>query len=134
MDEDDILNDAMSYYKHPDFDPKKSLRIQYRGQPAVDTGGVTRQFYTELLQVICDMFFHGGTYKSPNYSADIAASGLMRYIGTIFVHSILQGGPGFSVFSPSVYYYLTTGDIDAAMITVNDGDCSDPIQHFINKV
>ena len=28
VDEDDILSDAMSYYKQLDFDPKKRLQIQ----------------------------------------------------------------------------------------------------------
>ena len=73
----DILNDALAHYKSPEFDIKKKLRIQFKGQPAVDTGGVTREFYTKLLQVIDKMFFQGGKYKSPVYSADIVASGLM---------------------------------------------------------
>lgn len=42
VDEDDIQNDGMAYYKDPDFDPKKKLRVIYRNQPAADTGGVTR--------------------------------------------------------------------------------------------
>ena len=58
----------------------------------------------------------------------------MRHLGTVFVHSILHGGPGFPVFSPSVYSYLATGDVDVAMATANYGDCSDPIQHFITTV
>lgn len=115
IEEDDILNDALTHYKIPDFDAKKKLRIQFKGQPAVDTGVVTREFFTKLFQIICDMFFQGGKYKSPVYSADIVASGLMRYFGTMIVHSILQGGPAFRVFSPSVYCYLATGNIDAAM-------------------
>ncbi|KAK3742388.1 hypothetical protein QZH41_012021 [Actinostola sp. cb2023] len=133
VEEDDILNDAMCYYKDPDFDPKKKLRIQYKGQPAVDTG-VTRQFYTELLKEICDTYFHGGTYKTPVYSADVVACGMMKYFGNIIVHSIVQGGPGFPVFSPSVYCYLATGNIDAAMAAAHYGDCCEPIQHFITKV
>ena len=72
-------------------------------------------FFTKLLQVICEMFFQGGKFKIPVYSADIVASGLMRYFGTMNVHSILQGGPGFPVFSPSVYCYISTGNVDAAM-------------------
>ena len=134
IDEDDILNDGLSYYKDPNFDPKKRLRVIYRGQPAVDTGGVTRQFFTKLLQVISDMFFHGSSYKSPVYNAGIVASGMMKYFGTIIVHSILQGGPGFPVFSPSVYCYLATGDIDSAMQTMTIQDCSEPMKHFIKKV
>ena len=110
IEEEDILNDALTYYKSPAFDAKKKLRIRFKGQPAVDTGGVTREFFTKLFQVICEMFFQGGKYKIPVYSADIVASGLMRYFGTMIVHSILQGGPGFPVFSPSAYCYIATGN------------------------
>ena len=110
VDEEDIFSDAMVYYKDPSFDPSKPLRVLCTRQPAVDTGGVTRHFCSQLLQVTCNMFFHGDSYKRPVYNADIVASGMMKYIGTITVHSILQGGPGFPVFSPSVYQYIATGD------------------------
>ena len=120
--EEDILNYASAHYKRPEFDVKK-LRNQFKGQPAVDTGGVTREFYTKLFQVIGKMFLQGGKYKSPMYSADIVASRLTRYFGTVIVHIILQGGPGFPVSSPSVYYYIPCGNIDAAMDKMNYGDC-----------
>jgi len=134
VDEEDLFNDAMAYYKDPSFDPTKRLRVLYTGQPAVDTGGVTRHFFSQLLQVISQMFFQGTNYKSPIYNADIVASGMMKYIGTIIVHSILQGGPDFPVFSPSVYRYLATGDVDTAMDSLNYGDCSEPVKNFIDKV
>lgn len=134
VDEDDVFNDAMAYYKDPSFDPTKRLRVLYTRQPAVDTGGVTRHFFSQLLQVISQMFFQGTNYKSPIYNADIVASGMMKYIGTFIVHSILLGGPDFPVFSPSVYRYIATGDVDTAMDTLNYGDCSEPVKNFIDKV
>lgn len=109
VDEEDILNDAMAYYKDQDFDPRKRLRIIYRGQAAADTGGVIRQFYAQLLSAISDAFFQGYTYRSPVYNCDIVASGVMKLVGTIIVHSVLQGGPGFPVFSPGVCNYLANG-------------------------
>ena len=50
------------------------------------------------------------------------------------MHSILLGGPDFTVFSPSVYRYIATGDVDTAMDTLNYGDCSEPVKNFIDKV
>ena len=134
VEEEDLFNDALCYYKDPNFDEKKRLRIVYQGQPAVDTGVVTRQFFTKLLSMISEMFFQGCVYKSPIYNADVVASGMMKYIGTIIVHSILQGGPAFPVFSPSVYQYLSTGDFELAMKTANIGECSAHMNHFINQV
>lgn len=134
VDEDDILNNALAYYKDSKFDPKKKVRVIYKGQPAADTGGVTCQFYTQLLQEISQQFFHGDTFKTPIYNSNMVVSGIMKLVGTIIVHSILQGGPGFPVFSPSVFFYLATGDVDASVQRISVNDCSIPTKHFIDKV
>ena len=49
VDPDDILTDALAHYKDPDFDPAAPISVTYRGQPAVDAGGVKRQFFTDVL-------------------------------------------------------------------------------------
>ena len=53
VDPDDILTDALAHYKDPDFDPDfdpaAPISVTYRGQPAVDAGGVKRQFFTDVL-------------------------------------------------------------------------------------
>ena len=56
VDEDDLLSDALTFYKRRDFDPKYPIRIIYEGQPAADTGGVLRQFYSDLLQQLAEKF------------------------------------------------------------------------------
>ena len=95
VDEEDLLNDAITYYKDSDFNPANKLQIVYTNQPAADTGGVVHQFYTQLLAAIIDSFFQGHEYRSPIYNSDTIASGLMKLVGTIIVHSILQGGQVF---------------------------------------
>ncbi|XP_046860694.1 uncharacterized protein LOC124453910 [Xenia sp. Carnegie-2017] len=124
----------MSYYKDPNFDERKPLRVIYKGQPAVDTGGVARQFFTNLLNKVSEMFFEGDAYQSPVYNAGVVASGIMKYIGKIIVHSILQGGPGFPIFSPSVYRYFSTGNFELAMRTANIGECTAHIKNFIDQI
>ena len=128
VDEEDLLNDAMAYYKDSSFNPKPKLQIVYNDQPAADTGGVSWQFYSQLIRTISEEFFHG------DYNPDIVASGMMKLVGTIIVHSILQGGPGLPVFSESVYHYLATGDIDAAVQKMSLNDCSVHTKAFISKV
>lgn len=64
--EDDLLNDALTYYKDSDFDPKKKLRIVFKNQPAADTGGVLRQFFTQLLKEIFEHFFFGENQDAPS--------------------------------------------------------------------
>ena len=133
VDEDDILNDAFAYYKDSKFDARTRVRIVYKGQPAADTGGVTRQFYTQLLQEISQQFFYGDTFKTPIYNSNMVVSGIMKLVGTMITHSILQGGPGFPVFSPPVYHYLATGDFDAAVQKISVNDCTVSTKHFIDQ-
>ena len=57
-------------------------------------------FYTQLPTVITDRFFQGEEYCTPIYNSDTAASGLMKFVGTIIVHSILQGGTWASCLWP----------------------------------
>ena len=88
---------------------KKRLRVIYNKQPAADTGGVTRHFFTQLLHQVSVEFFHGHDYKIPIYNSRVVASGMMTLVGKIMVHSILQEGPGLTMFSPPVYHYLAMG-------------------------
>lgn len=134
IDEEDLLEDAMVYYKGAEFDPTKRLRIVYTGQSAVDTGGVITQFYTQLLSAVSKQFFQGIKYCTPIYSSDAVAAGVMKLVGVMIVHSILQGGPGFPIFSPTVFNYLCKGDLQEAVKTMTIEDCSLHIQELIKKV
>jgi len=134
VDEEDLLNDAMAYYKDETFDPKKKLRIIYIEQPAADTGGVTRHFFNQLLHLLSVEFFYGDDYKIPIYNSRVVASGMMTLVGKIIVHSILQGGPGLTIFSPFVYHYLATGNVDEAIQRMTINDCSLRIKSYINMV
>ena len=129
VEEDDLLNDALTYYKDSDFDPKKKLQ-----QPAADTGGVLRQFFTQLLKEISELFFFGEKSRRPIYNSDIVSSGMMKLIGTIIVHSVLLAGLGFPVFSRSIYRYLATGKTDDVIQNMTVDDCSLPVRNFIDKV
>ena len=126
VDEEDIVADALAFYKRSDFDPKFPLRVIYKGQPAADTGGVLRHFFTDLLQKLSDTYFTGTSRKVPLYNTNILICGLMKMIGTIIVHSVVQGGPGFPFFSPAVFSYLWSGSVDAAVQRLNIDDCASP--------
>ena len=134
VEEDDLLNDALTYYKDSEFDPKKKLRIVFKNQPAADTGGVLRQFFTQLLKEISEHFFFGEKSRRPIYNSDIVSSGMMKLVGTIIVHSVLLAGLGFPVFSRSLYRYLATGKTDEVIQNMTVDDCSLPVRNFIEKV
>ena len=74
-----------------------------RTQPAVDTGGLRRQFFTDVLHHFSHkdmkaMFVGPQERLRPNYSSQVEP--FMKILGTIIVHSLLQEGPGFPYFSP----------------------------------
>lgn len=87
-------------------------------------------FHTQPLTVITDSLFQGEKYHSPIYNSDTAASGLIKFVGTVIVHSIVQRGPGLPVFSPGIHY-LAKGNVEEAMKSLTEIDCS---LEFISKV
>lgn len=134
VEDDDLLNDALTYYKDSNFNPKKKLRIVFKNQPAADTGGVLRQFSTQLLKEISELFLFGEKSRRPIYNSDIVSSGMMKLVGTIIVHSILLAGLGFPIFSHSVYRYLATGKTDEVIQNMTVDDCSFPVRNFIEVI
>ena len=120
VDPDDIINDAISYYKSIDFDPHCPLRIAYTSQPAIDSGGVLCQFSSDLLERLDEgnlmVLFEGEVGRRvPTYRPHVVMSGLLEMVGKMIAHSIAQGGPGFPFLANPCYYYLVTGDIMCAM-------------------
>ena len=51
-DSDDWVSAATAYYNSANFDPHAEVRIAWRGQPAIDTGGVRPQFFSTVFQRI----------------------------------------------------------------------------------
>ena len=56
------------------------LQVPYRGQPAIDTGGVCRQIFTTVYEQILSeadgipALFEGGAVKVPMSNTDTAVS------------------------------------------------------------
>ena len=127
---DDIINDAISYYKSIDFDPHCPLRIAYRSQLAIDSGGVLRQFFSDLFEKIDEgklmVLFEGEIGRRvPTYRPHVVMSGLLEMVGKMIAHSLVQGGPGFPFLANPCYYYLVTGDIMCAMAYSDAWDIPD---------
>lgn len=136
IDPEDILQDAFAFYKSSSFDESCPLRIVYNGQPAADSGGVLRQFYSDVFNKVVENYFHGyDNKKLPIPSSDILMSSMMMILGKMIVHSLLQGGPGFPFFPLACYKYLATGDIANAAIDVDASDVASPsVKLYIQQV
>jgi hypothetical protein len=128
VDVNDLFNDAISFYKNSEFNPEQPLRVTFDEQPAIDGGGVLRQFYTDLFSIFVDekmMFVGEYNRKCPTHSPQMVFSGLLEIVGKIIAHSIAQGGPGFPFLSLPCYYYLATGDVISAMAYCDPWDVPD---------
>lgn len=119
VDPSDLVSDAVAFYKGPRFQPNQPVKISYIGQPAIDSGGVKRQFYTDLfLQLVSQNQFK--LFQGPSnrllfhYDQSALRCGLFKVLGQIIAHSICQRCGGFPYLAPSMYYYLATGDISQA--------------------
>ena len=50
---EDLVNCLFAFYKKQRYDPHKSLCVCFRGQPAVDTGGVRQQVFSPSFSYHC---------------------------------------------------------------------------------
>lgn len=64
-DEDDWVDAALSFYKHGRFVKDAGVRILIRGQPAVDTGGVRKQFFSVVFQRLADPTYTSACFEGP---------------------------------------------------------------------
>ena len=93
--EDDLFDDALMFYKAVAFDPTRPLRVSLLDQPAIDTGDIRRQFFTNVLDEFAfkdlySMFQSNIPHLRPHYSPQLLP--LFKILGTIIVHLILQEG------------------------------------------
>ena len=141
VDPDDILSDALVYFKSTDFDPSLKLLIKYRKQAEVDTRGVLRQFYSDCwvqLEVTDSLpvLFEGADRKKlPSFNTGIIMSGVVKYIGKMFGHAISQAGLGFNYLAPATYWYIATGDSTEANKYASIEDVVNPqVKEYLTKV
>ena len=131
VDREDLLMDILHYYKSPDFDPTLPIKLQVRGEPAVDTGGVLRQVFTEFFLDVSHgttnfRLFTGPECRlSPVYSSEHILTGIFEILGKVIAHSIIQGGPGFPYLAPGIFWYVATGDLGEAMARSSFVDIAD---------
>ena len=136
VDDQSAIGDAIAYYKKRDVDLTHPLRIKYSA--GLDAGGLSRQFYSDVTLHIKDKMnaFEGpvATCLIPAYSSQVLASGILKILGRIVVHSLLQGGPGFPFLAPYVYRYITTESIDQAFEEVTLAVLPIPVANMIYAV
>lgn len=137
-DEDDWVSAAIAHYKSPKFDSGAEVRITIKGQPAVDTGGVRRQFFSVVLQKLAMsrmyMLFDGPIDRlRPSFKMANLSSGLLKIVGKMIGHSFVLDGQGFPYLSECVYYSLA-GMADKAITLISEDDLSAQVKSLVNEV
>ena len=114
VDADSAWSDLVAYYKGADnYDCR--IRIVLSNSPAVDTGGIRRQIYTQVYADFSTnrhikLFDGPPGYLRPACTAIVRSSGLLKLLGKMLAHSIYQDGIGFPYLSPITYWYLIGGE------------------------
>ena len=128
---ENFLHDALSIYKDfSSFDVSVPLVVQYEGQRAMDVGGVRRSFFTTLLNELkinstLGLFEGGPNALLPACNNQAIVCGHFKMLGVIIVHSVMQEGPAFPYFPPSLYWYMCTGSIEKSIqfLSISDLPC-----------
>ena len=117
IDSDDLWSDMVGYYKSG-VNVEKPVRVILDEQPAIDTGGVRRQVFSDVFALFASnkhfRLFEGHPCSlRPVHSADVRSSGMLKVLGTMIAHSVAMDGVGFPYLSPLSYWYITAGETEA---------------------
>ena len=128
----EILTDAIAFFKGGDFHYNRELRVRFEAEPAVDGGGPKREFFSLLLKSLVSptesvRLFEGrpGRYL-PMHNMDALMGGLYKVAGRMIAASALQGGPGFPCLAPAIYTHMATMSLDSVIDEISPLDLPDP--------
>ena len=121
------------------FDPKIPVKIQLRGQPAIDSGGVLRQVFNTVFTLLSRNDFLGlqlftgpSCRLTPVYSSECILTGVFEIIGRMISHSMVHNGPGFPYFAPAVYSHIATGNLEDAVTKVSVVDIAAKVRLYLH--
>ena len=134
-----ILADELRVYKHTDFDPSIPIEVSFVRQPAIDLGGVRRQFFSSFIKELAtQLHLFEGEYEQgrllPSRNHEAIISGTFKMFGKVIVHSVLMEGPGFPCFPPAVYRYITGANMEQLLPYLCTEYLTADIRHVIDKV
>ena len=136
IDPEDVWNDVVAYYKSGRVDTSMPVRIVLTDRPALDTGGVRRQVYNDVLNDIASNK-HARVFEGPPRRLRPIVSPenkpTLRLLGTIIGHGIRLEGLRFSHLSPVCYWLLVSGE-EAALRYVSLADLPTDAGQLVQNV
>ena len=137
--EEDWTESALAFYKQGKFVKSSGLRVSIRGQPAIDAGGVRRQFFAVVFSQLARTDLGFSVFEGfpsrlrPVFKASILSSGMLVTVGTMIAHSLILDGQGFPFLSEYCYYYIA-GCYDQAVTCVTTDDVGANVKIVLDKV
>ena len=111
---------------------QKQLVITFVNEPGVDCGALKNEFFQSLLVEINDRLFEGlPTRWVPK--RDISIQEDFELAGMAIAHSIMQGGPSFSLLSPALYPLVLSSEC-GVWSDYQRNAATEDILEFIDKV
>ena len=133
---DHIVEDGLRMLYKGEFNVSAPVKVEMVGVPAVDLGGVRRQFYTTFLRDMpskLSLFEINDLVQFPTGHTDALLGGYYRRLGQVIVHNVVQEGPGFPHLPKSIYYYLVGGvDLAVTHLCVEELPCA--TQYVVEQV
>jgi len=100
---------------------RRPLEIVFDGEPGVDAGGLTREFFHLAFEAVisrtykdCPMFEGKRGHLIPNVATEHLANGY-KFVGMMIVHAALNECRGLPGLSPAVQHYIAQGDGPASI-------------------
>ncbi|CAI5669542.1 unnamed protein product [Oreochromis niloticus] len=115
--------------------PINKLHVTFIGEAGIDTGALSKEFLTEMMDGIETRLFEGSGKKGKShvYSISDLENSFYRTAGEVFSVSLAQGGPPPCFLRSWCYQFLATGNFDALKLTKDDVDDTE-YRSLIEKV
>ena len=104
------------------------MRVCIYGQPAIDAGGVCKQFFAVVFgELACT-----AAKLLSVFNASILSSGVLSAVGTMIAHSLLLDGQGFPYLSKYCYNYIA-GHCNQAVACVTIDDTGENVKLLLKR-
>ncbi|CAB4005954.1 E3 ubiquitin- ligase UPL2-like [Paramuricea clavata] len=128
----DILEQAVRKYKHPSFDTTRPLNVAFQDEPGVDAGGVTREYFSLLMQRLENQtgtlkLFEGTRGHLVPMHNYYLSGGLFVMVGKMILHASLNKCNGMAGLSQAAVTYIISGSCNAVVEHIVLDDIPDPV-------
>lgn len=107
-----LLQDSIAAFSRLSFDPASKLKIRFIGEPAVDYGGLMREFFRLIPQAL---YMAGSLFRVtqhgilPAHNISALSKMTFKFCGKILAVGIVHGAQSPACFTPETAHLLVYG-------------------------